>query len=128
MPSLGFQIPFQYMSDSSKNPYTIYLNESIKYQQIDGFGASITDSSAWLLNYKLSDAKRAQVMESLFGKTGISISLLRQPMGSTAFAWDSWTFDDMYGLQDNLNTTNFSLCRESVYIRPMLNLDLKFRN
>ncbi len=31
-PSLNFK------SDSSTNPYTIYVNDNIKYQQIDGFG------------------------------------------------------------------------------------------
>ena len=67
--------------DTGSNPYTIYVNEKIKYQQMDGFGASLTDSSAWLLNYMLTSTKKAQVLEQLFGTTGIRISLLRQPIG-----------------------------------------------
>jgi glucosylceramidase len=36
---------------------TIFVNEAKQYQTIDGFGASITDSSAWLLRNKLSESQ-----------------------------------------------------------------------
>src|SRR5258707_10926570 len=32
---------------------TITVNDAVKYQEMAGFGASITDSSAWLLSQKL---------------------------------------------------------------------------
>ncbi|HZI58741.1 MAG TPA: glucan endo-1,6-beta-glucosidase, partial [Verrucomicrobiae bacterium] len=35
---------------------TITVNDAVKYQQIDGFGASLTDSSAWLIWNKLTEA------------------------------------------------------------------------
>ena len=106
------------------NPWTISINEQNKYQQIDGFGASLTDSSAWLIKYKLTDSKRKEVLESLFGASGIRMSLLRQPLGSSDFSWESWTFDDTSNNQDDFGLNNFAMWREDDYIRPMLNLSL----
>lgn len=31
------------------SPYTIHVDENTTYQEIEGFGAALTDSSAWLL-------------------------------------------------------------------------------
>jgi len=90
MPSLKFTTE----SNLIKNDYTIFVNEKVKYQQIDGYGASLTDSSAWLLNYRLSEAKRNQVIEQLFAASGIRLSLLRQTIGSSDFAWEMWSFSD----------------------------------
>ena len=58
------------------NPWTILVNENVSYQNIDGFGASMTDSSAWLIKNKLTDLKRKELLESLFGGGGIKISSL----------------------------------------------------
>lgn len=56
----------------------------MKYQEIDVFGASLTDSSAWLLAHKLSNAQREDALEMLFSPAkGIGLSVLRQPMGSS---------------------------------------------
>ena len=106
------------------NPWTISVNAVNKYQQIDGFGASLTDSSAWLIKYRLTDSKRKEVLESLFGVSGIRMSLLRQPLGSSDFSWESWTFDDTNNNQDDFSLNNFAMWREDDYIRPMLNLSL----
>lgn len=116
-PSLNFT------TDSSdiKNDYTIFVNPLVKYQKIDGFGASLTDSSAWLLNYRLTDGKRNQVIEQLFGPSGIRLSLLRQTMGSSDFAWEEWSFSDTQNNKDDFSLNSFSLWREDAYIRPMLN-------
>ncbi len=116
-----------FKKNTDSNPYTIYVNENIKYQQIDGFGASLTDSAAWLLNYQLNSTKRSEIMEKLFGLTGIGISLLRQTIGSSDFAWENWSFNDNGG-QDDFNLNSFSLWREDAYIRPMLNQALQVSN
>lgn len=119
MPSLNFTI-----DSNIKNDYTIFVNEKVKYQQIDGFGASLTDSSAWLLNYKLTNSKREKVIEQLFGPSGIRISLLRQIIGSSDFAWEMWSFSDTENNKDDFSLNSFSLWREEAFIRPMLDLAL----
>ncbi|OYD88252.1 hypothetical protein CDG77_24805 [Nostoc sp. 'Peltigera membranacea cyanobiont' 213] len=88
------QTDIYFAVDSDVNNYTIIVDEDTQYQQIDGFGGSLTDASCWLLKYKLTDQKRAEVMQDLFGQSGINISLLRQPIGASDFSWEAWTFDD----------------------------------
>ena len=73
--------------DSGTSDHTINVNENIPYQQMDGFGASLTDSSSLLIHNKLSTAARDTLMTNLFDKTnGIGISLLRQTIGSSDYS------------------------------------------
>ena len=41
---------------------TIQVNDAVRYRSIDGFGASLTDSSAWLLWNQLSEAQRKEAL------------------------------------------------------------------
>ncbi|KAI7263949.1 hypothetical protein KC345_g8993 [Hortaea werneckii] len=106
-----------FSSSTGSSDYTITVNESTTYQQMDGFGVSLTDSSAWLLNYKLNAAKREEVMEKLFGNTGIGLSVLRQPMGSSDFTWSAYTYDDTAG---DTSLGQFTISRDLPYIVPMV--------
>ena len=114
-----------FVADSNIENYTIIVDEGRQYQQMDGFGGSLTDASCWLLNYKLTDQKRAKVMQDLFGPSGINISLLRQPIGASDFSWEPWTFDDTDNNNDDWSLSNFYLWREEAYIRPMLDMAYK---
>ncbi|MFC4101377.1 glycoside hydrolase family 30 protein [Paenibacillus xanthanilyticus] len=97
--------------------YTITVNEGTTYQQMDGFGVSLTDSSAWLLHYKLDANKRAEVMEKLFGPSGIGMSVLRQPLGSSDFTWSAYTYADT---PNDTALNNFTIGRDQAYIIPMV--------
>ena len=101
---------------------TINVDDSVRYQQIDGFGASLTDSSAWLLSHKLNDAQRKSVMEMLFSPTkGIGLSILRQPMGSSDFAAvEDYSYDDLPAGQSDPKLAKFSIDRDRAYIIPQL--------
>jgi len=101
--------------DSGSVPLTIDVNENIAYQQMDGFGVSITDASAWLLTYRLSNAKRAEVYERLFGNSGIGLSLLRQTIGASDFNWEIYSYNDT---ANDPNLNNFSIARDMPYIVP----------
>src|SRR5258708_10154053 len=48
------------------NPTTITVNEGLTYQQMVGFGASLTDASAWLIYNKLSASQRTTLLNNLF--------------------------------------------------------------
>lgn len=66
----------------SQNSQVITVNEATRYQPIDGFGASFTDSSAWVIWNDLNSSQQAALMQQLFSSTaGIGLSFLRQPMG-----------------------------------------------
>jgi len=69
---------------------------------------------------KLTDSVRNEVLQKLFSKNGIGLSLLRQPIGASDFGWESWTLDDTVNNIDDWTLNNFSLWREDAYIRPIL--------
>jgi len=100
---------------------TIFVNEAKQFQTIDGFGASITDSSAWLLRNKLSNSQFQKTMEMLFDREkGIGLSLLRQPMGSSDFALEDYTYDDMPLGASDPELQHFSIEKDQRYIIPVL--------
>jgi glucosylceramidase len=100
---------------------TIFVNEAKQFQTIDGFGASITDSSAWLLRTKLSDSQFQKTMEMLFNRVkGIGLSLLRQPMGSSDFALEDYTYDDMPPGESDTELQHFSIEKDQRYVIPVL--------
>ncbi|WNZ11746.1 discoidin domain-containing protein [Streptomyces sp. 11x1] len=103
------------------NPLTIKIDDSVKYQKVHGFGAAMTDSSAWLID-KLSPAERAKLMKKLFDPSkGIGLSLLRSPMGATDFnASGSYSYDDMPAGQTDPTLANFSIKHDVPYIIPAL--------
>src|SRR3954470_19567808 len=73
---------------------TITVDPSQRYQRIEGFGASITDSSAHLL---AESPHRDAIMRDLFDpNAGLGLSYLRQPMGASDFVkGPHYTYDDM---------------------------------
>ena len=106
---------------SSSGP-VITVDPTIQHQQMDGFGGSLTDSSAWLIWNKLSASQQTALMQQLFSPSGgIGISFLRQPMGATDFsASGNYSYDDMPAGQIDPNLTNFSLAHDSAYIIPLV--------
>ena len=92
-----------------------------QFQQIDGFGASLTDSSAWLLANKLTAPQRRQLLEMLFDpRKGIGLSVLRQPMGSSDFALEDYSYDDLPSGETDSDLKHMSVDRDRAYIIPML--------
>src|SRR5689334_6801308 len=56
----------------------IDVDTAITYQEMVGFGAAITDASAWLIQTKLSPAQRDALLQDLFGQAnGIGLSFTR---------------------------------------------------
>lgn len=100
---------------------TIFVDGEKRYQRMDGFGASVTDSSAWLLRNKLSDSQFQKIMKMLFDREkGIGLSLLRQPMGSSDFALEDYTYDDMPPGQTDPDLQYFSIEKDERYLIPVL--------
>ncbi len=107
--------------ETSSSP-VITVDATIQYQQMDGFGGSLTDSSAWLIWNKLSVSQQTALMQQLFSPSaGIGISFLRQPMGATDFsASGNYSYDDMPAGQTDPNLTNFSVAHDAAYIVPLV--------
>ncbi len=109
----------------------ITVDESQRFQQVDGFGASLTDSAAWLFAKKVSPEQTEKVFEQLFSpQDGIGLSFLRQPVGSSDLAVTFYSFDDLCQQSKTACTTptgvtdpqlqHFSLAHDEEYILPLL--------
>jgi glucosylceramidase len=101
---------------------TITVDATRTYQPMTGFGASFTDSSAWLVGTKLSAAQRNALMRDLFSRRdGIGLSALRQPMGATDFTVNgNYSYDDMPAGQADPTLSNFSIDHDRAYTIPLL--------
>jgi len=106
---------------TGSHSHQVIVDESIQYQQMDGFGASITDSSAWLIYHQLSPDQRSALMNSLFSpSSGIGLSYVRLPMGASDFALSMYTYDDMPAGQSDPNLDFFSIDHDRPYIIPVI--------
>jgi glucosylceramidase len=109
----------------------ITVDDKERFQEIDGFGASLTDAAAWLFANRLTPAQTDATFKMLFArKGGIAISFLRQPVGSSDLAVTFYSFDDLCeqskkacttpeGVSDP-NLAHFSLAHDQEYILPQL--------
>ena len=106
----------------SQNAPVITVNESTQYQPIDGFGASLTDSSAWVIWNDLNSSQQSALMQQLFSPTaGIGLSFLRQPMGASDFAVNgNYSYDDVPAGQTDPQLADFSIAHDATYIIPLL--------
>lgn len=100
----------------------INLQPSTTYQTMDGFGAAMTDSSAWLLQNKLNATQRDTLMQRLFTTEGdgIGLSYLRVPMGASDFALSPYTYNDLPNGQTDPTNAQFSVAHDEAYIIPTL--------
>ncbi len=104
--------------DTGAAPYTIDVDESQLFQVIDGFGGSMTDSSARLI---YNAAQRETIMQQLFDPTaGIGLSYVRQPIGASDFAVTRYSYDDVPQGQTDPTLANFSIEHDRAQILPLL--------
>jgi glucosylceramidase len=105
---------------------TISIDPGVSYQQMDGFGASWNDSSAYVVYEKLTTAQRNAVMQSLFSTTnGIGLSFLRQPMGANDMsAQGNFSYDDMTAGETDVSLANFSIAKDMTYTIPVIQQSL----
>ena len=97
---------------------TVTVDPSRVYQRMDGFGASITDSSASVL-YRLDPLQRDAAMRDLFGTD--RLSLLRQPMGASDFVdGPFYTYDDLPAGSTDYGMRHFSVEHDRQQILPLL--------
>jgi glucosylceramidase len=96
----------------------IAVHEEQPKQVMDGFGAALTDSSAWLIN-GLHERRRSELLMRLFSRDGVGIGLscLRVPIGSSDFSLSTYTYEDEPG--------RFTIEHDKAYILPILRTILR---
>lgn len=99
----------------------ICVNDKKTYQSMDGFGASFTDASAYLVHEVLDEITRKEVMKRLFSdEEGIGLSFIRQPMGASDYACTIYSYQDTPDNVDDFEMKYFSINYDKKYILPLL--------
>jgi glucosylceramidase len=108
-----------FVAPSGTSALTVAIDDSQLLQTMVGFGASFTESSAWLMYNELDAPTRANAMTRLFSPmNGIGLSFLRQPIGASDFSLAHYSYDDMPGGQTDYGMEHFSAARDDAYVFP----------
>jgi glucosylceramidase len=93
---------------------------------MDGFGISMTEGSAWLLHNRMPPAMSRDVMTKLFDpSSGIGLSFVRLPIGSTDLSLNHYSYDDMPAGQQDPELHHFSTAHDEAYVFPVMREALK---
>ncbi|HEU4388547.1 MAG TPA: carbohydrate-binding protein [Blastocatellia bacterium] len=115
------QTSIAFLTDSSIGPNAVFVDESQVYQTIEGFGASFTDSAAFLLNQRVPASQLDSVLNDLFGRpNGIGVSFVRNPMGASDLSRSIYSYDDLPPGQTDPNLDSFSIARDLTDIVPLI--------
>lgn len=88
--------PGTQFSNARSSAIKIEVDPSKRFQTMVGFGASITDASAWLIRNKLSEVQRNALMAELFGRgpEGVGFEFTRLTIGASDFSLHHYTLND----------------------------------
>jgi glucosylceramidase len=120
MPNISFS------KSTAGSPLTIKVDDTQRFQTIDGFGAAMTEGSAWLLHDQLPAATREEVMSQLFDPNrGIGLSFLRLPLGSSDLSRSHYSYDDLPEGQTDPELKFFSVSHDDADVFPIMREALK---
>ena len=74
----------------------INIYPNITYQEIIGFGGAFTESAGYAYS-KLSDSKKANLINDYFSQNGLNYSMGRLPIGSCDFSLNSYSYSKIEG-------------------------------
>lgn len=100
---------------------TIEVDSSQTYQTIDGFGYTLTEGSAFLIN-KLNPAEKNNLLQELFGNSenSIAVNYLRIGMGATDLSTKVYSYNDLPNGETDLSLSQFTLGQDTVDVIPVL--------
>ncbi|HVR81212.1 MAG TPA: glycoside hydrolase family 30 beta sandwich domain-containing protein [Luteimonas sp.] len=83
-------------AEAKRLPITIDVDSGKRFQEMVGFGAAITDASAWLIQYRMDANQRKALLQELFGRSpGIGLSFTRLTIGASDFSRRHYSLDDV---------------------------------
>ena len=99
----------------------IEVEEETTYQEMVGFGAAITDASAWLVQNRMTAAQREALLQELFGQDpGIGLSFTRLTMGASDFSLHQYSFDDVPAGETDPALARFSIDPNRADVLPVV--------
>lgn len=111
-----------HFTDSVPNDVpTIDVDLTRRYQKLVGFGAALSDASAWLIQQKLTPPRRDSLLQELFGRDpGIGFSFVRLDMGASDFSLKHYSYDDFPLGSFDSTLANFSIDDDRDATLPIL--------
>ena len=93
--ALAPSAPARFAGRASARPQ-IVVDDTQRFQEIVGFGASLTDSSAWLIQHMLDARQRDALLKELFGRegNGLGLSFSRLTIGASDFSRHHYSLND----------------------------------
>lgn len=119
--TLAPQPEIHFAAGASGAGVLIDVDDTQRMQTMDGFGAAMTEGSAWLLEAKIAPSLRDATMERLFRPAkGAGLSFLRLPLGATDLSRSQYTYDDMPDGRSDLRLAQFSIAHDEAYVVPAM--------
>jgi glucosylceramidase len=113
--------PDSSFGDPEQGIATIAVDETRSYQSMVGFGAALTDASAWLIQNSLTLRQRETLLRELFGpEPGVGFSFVRIDMGASDFSLRHYSYDDMPPGKRDPSLARFSIDRDRKETIPIL--------
>ena len=106
---------------TDKNLPTIEVNADKTFQEMDGFGFTLTGGSAFHIN-NMSKEKRHQLLTELFAfdKENIGINYLRISLGASDLDAEVFSYNDLPAGETDLKMEKFSLAPDKKFLIPVL--------
>jgi glucosylceramidase len=108
--------------DEAKADARIEIDAAQRRQEMVGFGAAITDASAWLIEQRMNPEQRDTLLKELFGRAGdgIGLSFARLTIGASDFSRYHYSFDDMPPGQRDPQLMRFSIAPNREDVLPVV--------
>jgi glucosylceramidase len=115
------QEPALRFTDSSIGTTTIEVKDMTRYQEIDGFGYTLTGGSAIHIN-GMEPAARTALLRELFStdSNGIGVSYLRLTIGASDLSDHLFSYNDLPPGETDVEMKKFSLDPERKDLLPVL--------
>lgn len=105
--------------------FNIDIDADTRYQEMVGFGAAITDASAWLIQNRMSPTQRLALMQEMFGAApGIGLNFTRLTIGASEYSRHHYSFDDMPPGENDPTLAHFSIDANRADVLPVVKMAL----
>ena len=105
-----------FIKDDERENELINLYPEVEYQQVEGFGGALTDSSGYVYSL-MDDEQKKEMILNYFGKDNMKYDLVRIPIDSCDFSLEHYEADSD---EADENFNKFSFERVEKYIIPLL--------
>lgn len=112
----------QFKREQAALPLHIEVDARHRFQTMAGFGAGLTDASAWLIQHQMSEAQGQALLQELFGRgpTGVGFDFIRLTIGASDFSRQHYSYDDQPAGKTDPSLNDFSIAPLQAEVLPVL--------